>query len=285
MTLQHVLKQSFINLRRHKGKTIVSILINTCTTILILCSLFFTISSFYFIDDNLNNLEGEMVFREFTLEYSGGGYNVDVEDFIKELYKIPHIEKVSIISLDQNISLQMTITVDDYRNISKVTHYFSNTENYMVIINEKAIINVELIKTIKIISFIALCIVMVATVITVIINVNVFINERRYEIALYKVVGYNKSHLFKLVFTESSIMVIVSCILAYISTLFLFNNILSRILSKMEITNLMRTSISLDLITVLITGVICMLFTFFLSIIILNKMNKISPYMLLKNNI
>lgn len=255
------------------------------TSILILCALFFTISSFYFIDDNLNNLEGEIVFREFMLEYSMESYDINIEEFINEFYNTPHVEKVSIISLDKNQSLQMLITVDDYRNISIVADYFNTTKNYNIIMNEKAIVNVELVKGVKIISFIALCIVIALAFITLMINVNVFINERRYEIAILKVVGYNRRHLFKLVFVESSLMIVSSYILAYLITLLLFKNVFSSILFKIEIINLMRTSQNIDLITVFITGTICILFTLINSITLLNKMNKISPYMLLKNSV
>lgn len=284
MKIRWILQLSIKNIFRRKFRTLVHLIINTLANILILATAFLTLSSFYYIDHQLNRLDGELTFRQITLNYENKDDPIPIhtiDSIIRELCTIAHVEEVELMESSSHNRLEFIITVDDYRNVNNVISYFHHREGYNVVIDERTIVNVASIKVVKIASLTISSVVSILTFVALMMNVGNFAQDRRYEIALLKTLGYNDRDLFFLVLAESSMMMIISYGLAYSVTVCLFHFLMQSLAARFQLVFLLK-DLNLHYILAFITGICYGLFSIILSRSILKKMSQISPYALLK---
>ncbi len=273
---------SVLNVQRNRVKSIINVLINSITIALLLCASAFTVSSFYFIDKNMNDLNGEVVYRQFELVDISKKTVVDKNVNASKLEELSNIENVEILTVDENANLHMSITVDDYRNIKAIIQDFSKNEYYNVVINDRSIFNINIINVVKAVSLIILVIVVLLTLSTISINIRKSIDERQHEIALFKAVGYNRKHLFTLIFSESILILVISFVLSLVLTKLLLIFAVNPILNKTIASNLIGRSIDINVITIIASFIICTIFVLISSIAVMYKTDRISPFILLK---
>lgn len=282
MNIIQAISISFINLKRHRLKTIMSIIIGTVSVMLLLLAITLNISQNEFIDGKLNNLKSNMVIREFTLKYSSDTNINDLEGLMNKVLKVPHIDKVIVLSPIEKNKVVMKITVDDYSKVMSVIDGFSAKEGYEAIVEEGKMINVEIIRVVKVISLMSLGAIIFLTYLIIIININSFIDDRKYEIALYKAFGYQRRHMFILLLLGNIFMIIFSFILASLLDFIIINQLSSALVHTKNITDIVGNKMSISLVPMGITLIICMVLTLISTMFSLKKVSKISAYMLLR---
>ncbi|WP_066500628.1 FtsX-like permease family protein [Abyssisolibacter fermentans] len=280
--MNNFLKMTIINMFRYKFKNIIYTIVISLTIMLLGISFSFAHTTNKVIDDNLNSLNSEVVYRIFRLDYEYSDTHLDLNKYIEIIKQYPSIENVHVLSLNKK-TVTMDILVDDYRNVNKIIQIFSVKDNYTVIRYENSIINTDMIKTIKIIGVFSLLIIIILNFISITINIKSSIDDRQTEIALFKAMGYNHKHLFTLIYIESSVLTLIS----YFVAIFLIVKSLNKFVNPFIVRTFSNTLLSIQLYIDLnaLLGILFILITITLlaSLCSIKQIKKISPSELLKS--
>lgn len=283
MKIIQIIKMNFYSLLRSKLRYFIYILVISLGATLLFLAYGFNVNTNRVIDDNLNSLDSEVVYRKFHLKDRSYNEKLTSKDYIERIKKHPYIDSVEIVSSKKDGELLMDIIVDDYRNVEKVIENLSQTDDYIIIRDENSIVNVETIDTIKFIGKVSLITIIILNFIIISITIKTSIDDRTTEIALLKAIGYNNKHLFLIIFTGS----ILSTFIGYVSSIFITIFSLYKIINPVIVRGIDNSLIGGSITVGLYENIFVVLMLFIISltssIVLLKKTKKISPCQLLKN--
>lgn len=281
MSIYQVVVMAVIDLKRRYIKSAIGIGICVVSIMLLLLAITLTISVDTFITENLNNLEGNEVIREVILKYRPDKGDNSRNMILKEITKVKHIDSTVVLSETDN-EIVIKAIVDDYSNVISIVNEFANKKGYEVIVKDRNIVNVEIVKMVNSMGFITLSIVIILTYSTILINIKSFIDDRKYEIALYKALGYQQKHIFVLLYVETNIMVLLSFIIACILDVIIYDYIIYPRINVGELAGAIGSKEAINIKVLLMTLCVCLLLVFISSVNSVKKISKISPHILLK---
>ncbi len=283
MNIIYIVKISILSLIRNKVKTMISLIVCAISILLLLLAIAINLSVFNFINNSLNNLNSANTTRVFLLKYTNHEKKINKENVKNEVLRTPHIEEITILETPQDNEIMVQVIVDNYRNVLDVIERYNEEEKYEVIIEEKNLVNVEIIRIVNLISIIALIIVIVLTYSIFFINIKSIIYDRMYEIALYKALGYQHKHILIFILLSSSIILIISFLIANILAFFITEVLISDGINFININNFIDGKVVISFNTVATTFSLCFLLVFTALLSSLKRISKISPNILLKS--
>lgn len=249
---------------------------------LLLFAIIINVSQADLIKNNLNNLDSDMVVREIDLKYNIKDRNTTVEEAVQAVKIVSDIENVTVISLQASEELLMKVIVNDYKKVTDVIDQLAIKEGYEVIVEESKLVNIEIIRVVEVMSYLSLGIIMLLTYFTFLINLQHFIEDRKYEIALYKAFGYQDNQLLILLLFESIFMVFISFIFACLIGCFIINLFIIPAINEKNITDIIGNKLTVDYLPVMVTLFLSCLLTSLSSLTALNRIKKISSFVLIK---
>lgn len=243
--MNKIVKLSILNILRNKKKNKIYMIIIT---------LFMTIISIVFsISFLLNQVTREIISKrefnnEMIIEILNSGLSLSIEELSKDLISYEFIEKVDIIrkndySTESYIYITINKNIEDMEYI--LENYFEEKiglENYININNNLLDNDIKIIKNINVIVYFIFFIILFLAFISINIIIKKSLDNRIREIAIYKSVGYKNKHLFRLIWYELLIVVIVSYIFSIILSILILN-FLSRL--SLDIVNIQLNIINL----------------------------------------
>lgn len=274
MKLKYIIKLTLITIIRYRKKFIISTLINSLTILLLLISISVNTSVNNYISNELNNLDNQNNVRGFTLKTNSEIENIE---------SIEHINSATIVFRDSS-NIIYNIIVDDYSNLMNLVNMFESNSNYEVILEERNLINIEIIKVVRKVSTLSLIIIIIVTYFSFFANNIYHIYGKKYDIALYKTQGYQNEYIFKMIFIETIFLALLSYCLALIGNL-IFNNLSTLAIFHNDIVRIIIENSILDFNVVVKAGLLSLVIVIISVFTSFNKIKKIHPMILLKNQL
>ncbi|WP_026894517.1 ABC transporter permease [Clostridiisalibacter paucivorans] len=278
MKIKNIYKLSMHNVARNKIRTIIYILFITLCIVMLFITSAIAYISHISIDENINS---QLRYRQFIVHVNS---NHKTSEKIDYMSIFNNISEISDAIINQSSSKNnVTITIDDYKNMDSVVKQLKEKDYFTIIFNSDDIINIPVIKTIKYGSLIMFIVIIILNFIVLCIVLSNSINERINDLAIFKAFGYSNKTLFKIILVESYIFGFISFVFASIISNFSIYTIINPVINAKFKDILIGTKIVINPSMYLLIFVTLLILIFISSLNMVKKIKKISPILLLRN--
>lgn len=278
MKIKNIYKLSMHNVARNKIRTIIYILFITLCIVMLFITSSIAYISHISIDENINS---QLRYRQFIVHVNS---NHKTSEKIDYMSIFNNISEISDVIINQSSSKNnVTIIIDDYKNMDSVVKQLKEKDYFTIIFNSDDIVNIPVIKTIKYGSLIMFIVIIILNFIVLCIVLSNSINERINDLAIFKAFGYSNKTLFKIILVESYIFGFISFVLASIISNFSIYTIINPVINAKFKDVLIGTKIVINPSMYLLIFVTLLILIFISSLNMVKKIKKISPILLLRN--